>query len=98
MTDHVLWPSFQLVALLNITCSSTKQVTSSPPKDERRCIAASDATCSLRFETIKYQPLGISTPVRSASGISSRSPVGRNPNWSRTACGGLPLTANHESE
>src|SRR3954466_5826714 len=98
MTDQVWRPSFQQLALLNITCSSTKHVTSSPPEAERLCVAASEATCSLRFETIKYHPLGISTLDRSASGISSRLPVGWNPNTSRTVSGALPLIANHESE
>src|SRR6266481_1441217 len=94
--DQHFRPSCHPAALLNITCSSTKHVTTSEP--DNRCIAELGTTCSLRFDTIKYHPPGNSAADRSDSGISSRFPVARKPSASRTASGDFPLTANQDSE
>src|SRR6266704_1967456 len=96
--DQHFRPSFHPAAQLNITCSSTKQVTISEPEDDNACMAESGTTCSLRFDTIKYHPSGNSAAERSDSGISSRFPVAWKPSASRRASGDFPLTANQDSE
>src|ERR1041385_670000 len=98
MTDQTSRPSAHKEAALHITCSSTKQVTTSAVWDSRLSVASSAKVGYPRLAVIKSQPQARDAPVMSDSGISSCVFVPRSPKVASTASLLPPLTATDVNE
>lgn len=70
-TDQTCRPSAHNDAALHITCSSTKQVTTSAVCESRLRVVSSAKVGKPLFAVTRYQPEGKDAPVRSDSGICS---------------------------